>query len=212
VNQQILVKAVCIGTPAFLMHRDGAEVFSGIVKQPHPGGPIVIGRTNIEGDAQADLVNHGGPDKAVYVYPSEHLPWWREKLGYDGGNASFGENLSTAGLLETEARIGDLWQWGSAILQISQPRWPCYKLAKRTGHRDMVQQLVDSLRSGWYLRVLQTGTASLDTPIERIGIDSRGLTVEEAFRIRRNSTHLTPGERTLLRDHPHLAAAWKSGI
>jgi MOSC domain-containing protein YiiM len=212
VNQQIFVKAVCVGTPAYLMQRDGAEVYSGIVKHPHPGGPIIIGRTNIEGDAQADLVNHGGPDKAIYVYPSEHLPWWLEQIGYAGGDASFGENLGTSGLLETEARIGDIWQWGTTTLQISQPRWPCYKLAKRSGHRDMVKQLVDSLRSGWYLRVLETGTTTIGTPIERIAIDPRGLTVEHAFQLRKNSANLTSEERDVLRDHPHLANAWKSGI
>jgi len=212
VQNDITVRSVCVGKPAFLMVRDGAKVLSGIVKHPVTASQIVIGRTNIEGDGQADLVNHGGPDKAIYVYPSEHLPWWRETIGYDGGDASFGENLSIAGILETEVCIGDIWQWGEVTLQVSQPRWPCFKLAQRTGHRDMVKRFVDSLRSGWYLRVLKAGTTQIDAPILRVESDARHLTVDRAFRLRKNSARLSAAERNELLSHPHLATGWKSGL
>jgi MOSC domain-containing protein YiiM len=115
-------------------------------------------------------------------------------------------------MLETEARIGDIWQWGSVTLQISQPRWPCFKLACRTGHRDMVKRLVRSLRSGWYLRVLETGTTSESEPIRLVQADPLGITVERAFRARAGSATLDAHERALMLSHPALAQAWKLGL
>lgn len=211
-EQLIRIQSVNVGQPVVVMERDGAPVLSGIGKQRLPPGPIVVGRTNIAGDAQADLVNHGGPDKAVYVYPTEHLPWWQTEIGYDGGDAAFGENFSTLGMLEREACIGDIWEWGLVVMQISQPRWPCYKLAWRTGQRDMVRRFVASLRSGWYLRVLETGTTSAETPIRLAERDPRGITVESAFRAKIGSVTLDDAERQSMLSHPALSDAWKAGL
>jgi MOSC domain-containing protein YiiM len=212
VEQLIRVQSVCVGRPVVIMERDGATVKSAIEKYRLPVQSLVISQLNIEGDAQADLVNHGGVDKAVYVYPAEHLPKWKDEIGYDGGDASFGENLSITGMLEAEARIGDIWQWGSVTLQISQPRWPCFKLAYRTGHRDMVKRLVRSLRSGWSLRVLATGTTSESEPIRLVQADPLGITVERAFRARAGSATLDEAERALIVSHPALARAWREGL
>jgi MOSC domain-containing protein YiiM len=204
--------AVNVGKPAVLMERRDGVVLSGIRKHRLPDVPVVVGTTNIEGDGQADLVNHGGRDKAVYVYPSEHFPLWKDEIGYDGGDSPFGENLTISGMLEDEARIGDIWQWGEVKLQISQPRWPCFKLAHRTGHLDMIRRLVDSNRSGWYMRVLQPGTISADTPVELVKVDPAGISVRQAFRALINRTSLDDEARDHLTSHPALSQAWRDAL
>ena len=205
----IQVLAVNVGKPVVILERRGDVVLSGIGKQRLPAGPITVGLTNIVGDQQADLFNHGGPDKAVYVYPSENLQFWKDEIGYEGGDSSFGENLTTAGVTETDSCIGDIWRWGEVTLQISQPRWPCFKLAFRTGHMDMVRRFVASGRSGWYMRVLEPGVTSEDSPIERIGRDPAGITVHDSFQAAINRTSLTEAERAHHVSHPALSQAWR---
>ena len=105
-------------------------VMSSIAKRAVADGTTLwLSPLNLAGDAQADLTVHGGPDKAVYAYPSEHLPWWSEELGEDLGPAPFGENLSTIGVTEDDVGLGDVWSWGEALLEVCQPRTPCFKLA-----------------------------------------------------------------------------------
>ena len=198
---------VAAGMPAIIgQNRDG-DVLSGIAKREVDVAEITVGQTNIDGEGQADLRNQGGVDKAVYCYPREHRPWWIDEIGYDREEAPFGENLSVTGILEDEARIGDIWQWGTVTLQISQPRWPCYKLAMHSGHRDMVKRFVDSGRSGWYLRVLQEGVAPTSGPIQIVRRDELGITVRQAMLARRGK--LTPEEAERVFAHPALSAAWK---
>ena len=113
---------------------------------------------NLEGDGQADLSVHGGRSKAVYVYPSEHYGFWRGELpdmALPWG--MFGENLSTAGLLEEEVQIGDEFRIGTTRVQVSEPRMPCYKLGIRFGRPDMVKRFLQSQRSGFYVAVAQEG-------------------------------------------------------
>jgi MOSC domain-containing protein YiiM len=209
VNSLIRVLAVNVGQPVVIQERRGEPVFSGIEKLRLPVGPIEVGLTNIVGDRQADLVNHGGPDKAVYVYPSEHLGYWKDELGYDGGDSGFGENLTIAGALEADSCIGDVWRWGGVTLQIAQPRWPCFKLAHRTGHPDMVKRFVASGRSGWYLRVLEVGVSSEDTPIEIVERDPAGISVHDAFAAAIHRNSLSDAERERYTSHPALSAAWR---
>ncbi len=149
-----------VGEPRIIGQRHGEPVLSGIAKSPVGDGSLTITMTNLEGDGQADLRAHGGPDKAVYAYPSEHLPAWSAELGEDLGPGAFGENLTTAGLVEREVYIGDVWSWGTAVLQVCQPRYPCYKLGIHRGRPDIIARFLDSARSGWYLRVLEPGIAS----------------------------------------------------
>lgn len=208
VLRTIGLRAVAIGMPALLGRDRQGEVISGIRKRIVGSGELVVGRTNIAGDGQADLRAHGGPDKAVYCYPSDHLAWWAEAHGYRGvdGLAPFGENLSTTGIAETEAHIGDVWQWGDALLQISQPRWPCFKLAMMSGRPDMVKCFVDSGRSGWYLRVLEEGTAPVAGPISLVERDDAGISVSLAFAARKDASH---PDRERVFAHPALADAWR---
>ncbi len=206
VHETIQLVRVAAGMPRVIgQNRDG-DVLSGIAKRELNQPNIIVRQTNIDGDGQADLRNHGGIDKAVYCYPREHRARWAEEIGYDQEEAPFGENLSVTGIFEDEARIGDVWQWGTAILQISQPRWPCYKLAMHSGHRDMVKRFVESGRSGWYLRVLQEGVAPTSGAIQIVERDDLEVTVREAMLARRGK--LDPSEATRVYEHPALAAAW----
>jgi MOSC domain-containing protein YiiM len=162
--------------------RWGKPIRSGIVKLPVTAPSIFLDTLNLDGDRQADLTVHGGRDKAVYAYPVEHLPLWNDELGTDFGLGTFGENLSTAGWLEDDVCIGDVWAWGEARLQVSQPRSPCYKLATVTGRPDLLKRMVRTGRTGWYLRVLQPGTVPVAGPMQVIERDPAGISVLLAHR------------------------------
>jgi MOSC domain-containing protein YiiM len=119
---------------------------------------ILLGVLNLTGDGQADLVNHGGPEKAVNVYPHEHYAYWEETIGLTNlPMGGFGENLTTQGLLEEHVCIGDVFQLGEATVQISQPRQPCWKLARYWRIRDLAIRVQETGRTGWYFRVLKEG-------------------------------------------------------
>lgn len=125
--------------------------------------PVWVAQHNVTGDEQADRRHHGGPDKAVFVHPSEHYPLWREELGLSSvGPGAFGENLAVAGLNEDDVCLGDVWDVGEVGLQVSQPRRPCWKPARRWGVPDLVPRIQDSGRTGWYLRVLSCGFLQAD--------------------------------------------------
>jgi len=201
--------SVNVGLPELIGKHRGKPITSGIRKRPISGASVEVGRTNLAGDGQADLRVHGGPDKAVYAYPSEHLPWWNGELPRDEpfGAGSFGENLTTAGIAEGTARIGDIWRWGSALLQICQPRYPCFKLVLATAQPDMVKRFLASGRSGWYLRVLEAGTAPVGGPIEVIAVDAGGVTVAAAAAAALPGTG--PVARTRVAEVEALAASWR---
>ncbi|MGH8991602.1 MAG: MOSC domain-containing protein [Acidimicrobiia bacterium] len=180
----IRLVSVNVGLPAVIGTRRGRPVRSGIRKQPVTGvDSLKVSEVNLEGDGQADLTVHGGREKAVYAYASEHLPRWRAELGRaDIGPGFFGENLTTGGISEAEVGIGDTWAWGDALLQVSQPRWPCHNLTLHSGVRDMAVRFRGSARTGWYLRVLQAGLAPLAGPITVAGRDPAGVTILDAHR------------------------------
>lgn len=207
---RIRLVSVNVAQPEVIGERRGKSVLSGIRKRPVTSERVVIGSTNLGGDAQADLRVHGGPDKAVYAYPSEHAPWWTEQLrpATPFGPGSFGENLTTAGALETHVCIGDQWRWGSAVLQVCQPRYPCFKLVMATGQSDMVTRFLEAGRSGWYLRVLTTGEATTHDDIEVVDHDNAGVTIFEASRA------VLPGADPALVARVQLAtalaASWRS--
>ncbi len=136
---------------------------------------------NIEGDEQADLKVHGGPDKAVYCYPSEHYSSWQAELGRSLDFGLFGENLTTAGLFEDLLHVGDVLAVGGAVLQVSQPRLPCFKLGIRLGDQQMVRRFLKSGRSGFYCRVLQEGHIERDQSVEVIESMPANLTIAQSF-------------------------------
>lgn len=119
---------------------------------------VWLGKQNLKGDAQADLVHHGGPDKAVCVYPLEHYSFWRDNLKLPRlANGSFGENFTVSGLGEQDVCIGDVWSVGEATVQLSQPRQPCWKLARRWDIKDLADRVQQNGKTGWYFRVLTEG-------------------------------------------------------
>jgi len=205
---QVGLRAVAVGLPTLIGHNRQGEVISGIRKTILHGDTIAVDTLNIAGDQQADLRAHGGVDKAVYCYPAEHLPYWEQEIGYrpDGEHAPFGENLSTTGVTERDVCIGDIWRWGDVLLQVSQPRWPCYKLEMHSGRGDMVKRFVASGRSGWYFRVLHAGTAPIAGPIEIVVRDPLEVSVHLAFAIKTSGDEAT---RARVLAHPLLAAAWR---
>jgi len=176
--------SVNTGGPKYLGEHRGRPVRSGIAKLPVAVESLWLDRLNLEGDAQADLRVHGGPDKAVYAYPSEHLPVWSAELGGELGPAAFGENLTTAGATEDDVCIGDRWTWGQAVLEVCQPRTPCFKLAIHRARGDIGRRFKDSGRTGWYLRVLQPGRVPVAGPItvERHPMGATVTAVHEAAR------------------------------
>lgn len=182
VPAMIQLVSVNVGRPQVIGTHRGKPIVSGIIKEPVTAQTLWLTTTNLEGDGQADLSVHGGRDKAVYAYPTEHLPRWNEELGTSFGVGRFGENLSTAGMGESEARIGDLWRWGEAIVQVVQPRSPCYKLATVTRRPDIIKRMRANGRTGWYLRVIEPGSVPVDGPLTLIERDPAGLTVLDAHR------------------------------
>jgi MOSC domain-containing protein YiiM len=159
--------SVNVAEPQLLGTFRGQPITSGIAKQAVTQAALHLDWLNLEGDRQADLRVHGGRDKAVYAYPSEHILRWNAELQPETpfGPGTFGENLTTQGWLEDAVHIGDIWAWGDALLQVSEPRHPCFKLGMRTGRRDIIKRMEANGRSGWYLRVLQPGTVPVAGPI-----------------------------------------------
>lgn len=202
--------SVNVGEPAFLAMHRGQPVTSGIVKRPVEAGTIRLGLINLEGDGQADREVHGGEDKAVYAYPSEHIATWSEELGEQLGPAAFGENLTTAGWLESDVCIGDLWGWGYAVLEVCQPRWPCYKLGILRGTQSFVPKFRRSGRTGWYLRVLEGGEVPVAGPVVVAERHPAGVTVLDVHEARLHGA--TPERLEFLLALEPLSDEWKNGL
>lgn len=177
-----IVRTVAVGRPREVLGpRDGESTSTAIWKEP-VDGPVAVGPENLAGDEQADKVNHGGPEKSVYVYGEEDLAWWREQLGALDDQV-FGQNLTTAGYDLRGAVVGERWRIGSAEFQVAQPRTPCFKLGMRAGDRGMPRRFTAAVRPGVYLRVLTTGTLAAGDALQVVDRPSHGVTVAEVFRI-----------------------------
>ena len=156
-------------------------VTTGIFKES-VSGRVRVRRLGLEGDKQADLTVHGGVEKAVYAYPSEHYEQWKVALGDQSLPwGMFGENLTTEGLLEQEVRLGDKFRINSATLMVTQPRFPCYKLEIKFGTMQMVRRFQESGRSGFYLAVLEEGDLDTGDRIDLIRRNTLNPTVSEVF-------------------------------
>jgi MOSC domain-containing protein YiiM len=143
-------------------------------------GRVRVTRLNAEGDQQSDLSVHGGADKAIYAYPSEHYAFWRDELpDTDLPWGAFGENLTTEGLLEDKVHIGDRFRAGSAEFTVTQPRMPCFKLGIRFNRPDMVKRFMHSRRSGFYLAVLREGEIAAGDSFDLVAGDSSRITVTD---------------------------------
>jgi MOSC domain-containing protein YiiM len=174
--------SVNVGRPRDVEWR-GKTVRTSIFKDP-VAGPVRVAKLNLAGDEQSDLTVHGGPDKAVYAYPSEHYAYWREQLpGVDLPWGAFGENLTTEGLSEGELHIGDRVSIGSVELLVTQPRLPCFKLGIQLGRADMVKLFQRSGRVGFYFAVLREGVLSAGDAIQLFPDGQSSVTVAEIVRL-----------------------------
>lgn len=161
----------------------GKEVMTGIYKEPVPGR-VKVGTLGLAGDAQADLKNHGGIYKAVYAYPFEHYEAWSRELGRnDFAFGQFGENLTITGLTEDSVHIGDMFRISTALLEVTQPRVPCFKLAHKMNLPEFPKQFMTSGRTGFYLRVIEEGEIAAADSIERVKTDPHGVSVREMMRV-----------------------------
>jgi len=206
-----LLSSLNIGRPARI--ESGEPWTSGIYKSPVLGR-VRLSSENLAGDGQADLTVHGGPDKAVCVYSADHYPLWRDELGVrECGPGWFGENFSVERQTETQVAIGDTYRIGTAIVQISQPRAPCWKLGRRWNRLDMPKRVVQSGRTGWYLRVLETGDVERGDALTLVERPFPHLTIDavNAVAYSRGGTTDIDAARELA-SCSALAEAWRGGF
>jgi MOSC domain-containing protein YiiM len=171
-----------VGRPRLVMRND-EPVSTAIFKEPVTGR-VMLRTLNLDGDRQADLTVHGGPEKAVYLYPSEHYAFWKQELpDMDLPWGMFGENFTAEGILETETHIGDRFRIGAAELMVTQPRMPCYKLGIRFGRTDIIRRFLASERTGFYFSVLQEGEVGAGDEVQLIEKNTSGVRVVDVTRL-----------------------------
>jgi MOSC domain-containing protein YiiM len=206
------LRSIQVGMPTHYGLENAPDVHdrpwtTGFYKAPVEG-PVVVGKTNIAGDGQADLFNHGGADKAVLAYSADHYPKWREELRLpEMPFGAFGENLTIAGLSEESVCIGDIYQIGTATFEVSQPRQPCWKLARRWRMHELTAIVVRNSRSGWYLRVLNEGSIAAGMPVTLLERPNEDWTIARANAIM-NHRQRDFSETLALANVPKLAASW----
>jgi MOSC domain-containing protein YiiM len=184
------------------------KVLTGIFKEPVKGR-IMLRTINLDGDKQADLTVHGGPDKAVYAYPIEHYEFWRKVYpNMEMPNGMFGENFTIEGLAESEVSVGDAFQIGSSKVIATQPRMPCYKLGVKFRRMDVLKKFLASGRSGIYFRVLQEGEVGAGDSIVQIEKDRNRITISDIVRLYANDKEdITTMQRAV--KVKALPAGWK---
>jgi MOSC domain-containing protein YiiM len=171
-----------VGRPRLVVW-EGQAVSTGIYKTP-VDGRVMLHTLNLEGDRQADLTVHGGPTKAVYVYPVEHYSYWRDKLpDMELPWGMFGENLTTEGLDESTVNIGDRFSLGTAEVMVTEPRMPCYKLGIKFGRMDILRSFLASGRTGFYFSVDREGEVGAGDKIELLMRDKNNVTVADITRL-----------------------------
>jgi MOSC domain-containing protein YiiM len=176
------IVSVNVGLPSEVTWQ-GKLVTTGIFKKA-VNGPIMLRKLNLDGDAQADLTVHGGPNKAVYAYPSEHYDYWRTELpGVDLPWGMFGENLTSEGFLEKAVYIGDKFRIGEAKVMVTEPRMPCYKLGIKFGRADIIKRFLVSRCTGFYFAVVREGMVAAGDAVELIGREQQEISVADITRL-----------------------------
>jgi MOSC domain-containing protein YiiM len=198
------VVSLNVGTPR-LVAWNGQQVRTSIWKHPVPG-PLRIEGVNLHGDDQADRSVHGGPDKAIYAYALEDFEFWAGELGTATQPGQFGDNLTTRGLAVSDAVVGERWHVGTAVLEVAQPRIPCYKLGLRMGDPLFPRRFAAAGRPGAYLRILVPGQVSPGDPITVTDRPDHGVTVELVARAYHHDHGLAAG----LVDIPELEQGWRA--
>jgi|HubBroStandDraft_2_1064218.scaffolds.fasta_scaffold18222_2 MOSC domain-containing protein YiiM len=209
---ELRLLSVNVAKPKPLATIHGEVVLSGIAKEPVTGERVFVGHTNIEGDGQADLSVHGGPDKAVYAYPADNWAWWESEHKLKCAPGTFGENLTLAGADESVVRIGDRFRWGDALLEVSEPRAPCFKFAIHAREPHAPAWLTQAGRCGWYLRVIEEGAApTRDAVLMRVETEETAPTVRESF-LARFDPAVSREARLRVLAMPRLAPSWRESL
>ena len=183
------------------------EVETGFHKSP-TSERLFLSAVNFEGDGQGDLVHHGGVEKAVCCYPSEHYAFWENELNRPLPAGSFGENLTLRGLTEANVCIGDTFKIGEAIVQLSQPRQPCFKLSLVHELKELPVIMQNTGYTGFYFRVLQEGAVSADDELVRISRPELAISVEEANRLMHHEKDDRIGIEQIL-SLQELSSSWR---
>ena len=197
------ILSVNVGTPRRFQY-GGRVVRSAIWKTPAVGRIAARG-VNLAGDDQADRGAHGGPDKAIYAYAAEDARWWEKQIGRSLAHGEFGENLTTEGIEVNDALIGEHWQIGTTVLEVSEPRVPCWRLGVRMNDPRFVRRFTEALRPGSYLRIIVEGDLGAGDAIRSVEKPNTDVTVRDVFRIYTRDRH--EAERLLA--VPRLSDAWK---
>jgi MOSC domain-containing protein YiiM len=184
------VDSVNVGRPKLLLI-NGQPNKTGIDKQP-TDGPVELRDDAVAGDAVVDREYHGGYDKAVYAYASEDYAWWSGELGRELGPGAFGENLTTSGIAIAEARIGERWRVGSALLEVSEPRQPCSTLGAKMGDQRFVRRFAKALRLGTYMRIIEPGVVAAGDAIDVVDRPDHEVTVGLLGRVLFEDSSLGP--------------------
>jgi MOSC domain-containing protein YiiM len=211
-QKRMRIVSVNASLPVEVEHA-GKRVETGIFKEP-VDGPVRVSKENLSGDRQADLVNHGGRDKAVYAYSFDNYAYWQELLGIDRLRyGQFGENLTVSGLDESVVYIGDHIRAGDLLMAVTQPRVPCYKLGIRLDNRDVPKLFSKSARTGFYMRVLEVGTVEAGDEIEIVQRGEGAIPVRKLFEAffqprEKNTTDVLKQALSI----PELSSDWRQKI
>ena len=191
------------------------EEQSAIAKTPVTG-TVRIGPLGLEGDEQADRVHHGGIDKAIHHYPHDHYAYWQNELGNHPllqQPGAFGENITTNGLTEAALCLGDRLRLGSALVEVSQGRQPCWKLDHRFAHKGIMAAIMATARSGWYYRVIEPGTVQEGDTLELVARVHEGWSVDRVFRlVLTGKAERDRAEMRAVMAFPALAATWRARL
>ena len=197
------VFSVNVGTPREFEY-NGRPARSAIWKYPVSGRVEARG-VNLAGDDQADRQAHGGPDKAVYAYAIEDARWWEREIGRPFVFGEFGENLTTEGIAVNDSPIGERWQIGTTVLEVSEPRIPCWRLGVRMNDSRFLGRFIEAMRPGAYLRIIAEGDLGTGDPIRVIRESDSRLTVRDVFRIYNRDRD----EAEKILAVPQMSEAWK---
>src|SRR5256886_14254892 len=179
---QARIASVNVGRPREIVV-DGKLIRTSIWKDPVEGR-VAVGGVNVSGDDQSDRRVHGGDRKAVYAYAREDLDWWSDRLGTTLAPGTFGENLTTEGLDVAGARVGERWRIGSTLLEVTQPRLPCFKLEIRMGRPGFIAEFIDGGRPGAYLRIVEEGAVGAGDAVRVVSRPDDQPTMGEVMRTR----------------------------
>ncbi|WP_106769808.1 MOSC domain-containing protein [Paenibacillus faecalis] len=200
------ILSINIGKPIQVQFKN-KEISTGIFKTP-TNDPLFLSWLKFEGDGQADLVHHGGREKAVCVYSFDHYSYWEKELQKTLEYGAFGENVTIRGMVETEVCIGDIFKLGEAVVQISQPRQPCYKLSVKYDKPDMPLRVQETGYTGFYFRVLEQGMVSRSDRLIKLDSHSKAVSVSYANHIMHRDKNNIEGIQKIL-EVEELSASWR---